>query len=115
MRAARLLGALLTGLTLAGTAAAPVAAAGVCDARADVLTHLKAKYAEAPAALGVTAIGQLVELIAAPDGKTWTLILTSPRGVSCLIAAGEHWIRAKPAPTWPAPETGNKAGQGANP
>lgn len=62
-----------------------------CALRANVLSHLKSKYEETPVAIGLTNDGGLVELITADDGKTWTLIVTNPNGMACLIATGESW------------------------
>ncbi len=61
-----------------------------CTARDGLLSQLESKYGEVPVAIGV-ADGQLIELLTAKDGLTWTLILTSPQGRSCLIASGEGW------------------------
>ena len=66
-----------------------------CDLRANVLSHLKSKYKEDPVAIGLSNAGGVVELITADDGKTWTLIVTHPTGVACLIAAGEAWETIK--------------------
>ena len=52
-------------------------------------------------AIGVTN-GRLVELLTAKDGLTWTIILTSPQGVSCLIASGDGWRPLTPVSTDPA-------------
>ncbi len=61
-----------------------------CMARESLLTQLQEKYGEVPVALGV-ADGALVELLTAKNGLTWTIILTSPKGMSCLIASGDGW------------------------
>ncbi len=76
-------------------------AAQVCAARDGLLTQLERKYGEVPVAIGV-ADGRLVELLTAKDGMTWTIILTSPQGVSCLIASGEGWQPLAPVSTDPA-------------
>ncbi len=76
-------------------------AAQVCAARDGLLTQLEKKYGEVPVAIGV-ADGRLVELLTAKDGMTWTIILTSPKGVSCLIASGEGWQPLVPVSTDPA-------------
>lgn len=62
-----------------------------CALRAEVLSHLENKYQEAPIAIGLTNGGGIVELLSADGGKTWTLIVTNPNGMTCLIAAGESW------------------------
>ncbi len=63
----------------------------MCNERDNVLGHLAKKYGEAPVAVGVTTTGGLVELLTTVDGNTWTIIVTTPRGMSCLVAAGEGW------------------------
>ena len=62
-----------------------------CDQRTKVLGHLAHKYKEAPVAVGVTSSGGLVEILTTNDGETWTIILSTPNGTSCLVAAGEGW------------------------
>ena len=55
---------------------------------------LSNKYSESRVAFGVTANGGLVEVLkSGPQAKTdtWTIIITTPKGVSCLVAAGEGW------------------------
>ena len=54
--------------------------------------HLATAYGEYPAAEGRSkAHGVRVELYESRNGGTWTLVMTLPNGVSCLLAAGENW------------------------
>jgi hypothetical protein len=62
-----------------------------CNDRDRVVKLLADKYEEAPIAVGVTNTGGLVEVLTTGSGATWTIIITSPKGWSCLIAAGEGW------------------------
>ncbi len=62
-----------------------------CSPRSDVIGHLAKKYGEALVAIGVTNKGGLVEVLTSSDGGTWTIILTTPQGTSCFVAAGEGW------------------------
>ncbi len=62
-----------------------------CNKRDNVLSLLANKYQEAPVAVGVTNTGGLVEVLSTGDGNTWTIIVTTPQGMSCLVAAGEGW------------------------
>ncbi len=72
----------------------------LCRARDGLLSQLESKYGEVTVAIGV-ADGQLIELLTAKDGITWTIILTSPKGLSCLIASGEGWRPLAPVPPGP--------------
>ena len=37
-------------------------------------------------------VGGVVEVLAASeDASTWTIIVTMPNGVSCLLASGQHF------------------------
>ncbi len=64
-----------------------------CGTREAVLDHLSRNYEEAPVAVGLTAGGGMIELLTDPSGASWTLIVTSPQGRSCLVTAGEAWRR----------------------
>jgi hypothetical protein len=72
--------------TLSSASAAPQ-----YDERDRVLAGLAQKYKEAPIALGVTHNGGLVEVLTTGNGTTWSIIVTTPQGMSCLVAAGEGW------------------------
>ena len=79
---------LSTALVLASASAL---AAPQCNTRETVLELLSQKYSEAPVAVGVANNGGLVEVLSTGDGGTWSIIITSPKGMSCLVAAGEGW------------------------
>jgi hypothetical protein len=76
---------------LSGAAPAKAEESRQCRDRADVLKHLGAKYKEAPVAVGVTSTGGLIEVLSSGEDGTWTIIVTAPTGLSCLMAAGEGW------------------------
>ena len=88
-------------LALGPDAALAQEAPSICRARDGLLTQLEQKYGEVPVAIGV-ADGRLIELLTTKDGMTWTIILTSPKGVSCLIASGEGWRPLAPVSTDPS-------------
>ena len=77
--------------------AAPVAALAVvqrapaCNPRANVLKVLARRFGEALVATGLTSKGSMIEVLRASDGGTWTIIVTFPNGVSCLVASGKGW------------------------
>lgn len=69
----------------------PAQAQPQCDQRDSVLQILQQKYKEAPVALGVTHNGGLVEVLTSDNGTSWSIIVTTPQGLSCLVAAGKNW------------------------
>jgi hypothetical protein len=73
-----------------------------CSSRDNVLKQLSSQFSEAPIGMGVVGNGGIIEFLSSKAGQTWTIILTMPNGVSCLIAAGESWervpVKAKPDP-----------------
>ena len=55
-----------------------------------IIARLHTGYQEFMSALGLSTTGGVMELYTSKEG-TWTLILTQPNGMSCLIAVGEGW------------------------
>ena len=82
---------LAAGIALAALIPTPAVAQQGCVERDKALTRLETKFAESPISMGVTDGGGLIEVLATDDGKTWTIIVTTPQGMSCLVAAGEDW------------------------
>lgn len=74
----------------------PVMAQTACGERSRVIETLATKFQEQPTAVGIAANGAAVELIRAEDGKTWTLIVTYPSGMSCALASGNDWDSVTP-------------------
>jgi hypothetical protein len=66
-----------------------------CGQRDKIVEWLAVEYKEAPIATGVSSKGSLIEVLSTHDGDTWTVIVTSPDGDSCVTASGQGW-RAKP-------------------
>ena len=83
-----ILAALLGGFLFS---ASSVAAQTLCGQRENVLRGLTGTYTETPSAMGLSNNGGVVEILTSPKGDTWTIIITMPNGLSCLIAAGENW------------------------
>ena len=72
-----------------------------CNTRDSILKQLSDKYQETPVAAGVSHNGALVQVFTSKDGDTWTIVVTSPGGWSCLADSGGHW-RTKPPAAGPA-------------
>ncbi len=62
----------------------------VCGERTALVDQLKRKYGEQTKSMGLAANGLVLEILTAKSGS-WTVLVTTPQGVTCLIAAGEHW------------------------
>jgi len=73
----------------------------LCNKRSEVMKNLSANYNEAPAALGMASNGGVLEVMTSKDGKTWTVLLTTPDGNSCLVAMGNSWESVKLVATGP--------------
>ena len=57
----------------------------------EVAKLLAARYGEQPVARGLTQTGVMIEVFAAPRGETWTIVFTTPRGLSRIGPAGVAW------------------------
>lgn len=70
----------------------------VCHERAETLDYLRQNYAEVPVAIGLANNGAVLEVLAAPDGKSWTILLSTPEGHTCPVASGIDWeaVEARP-------------------
>lgn len=63
----------------------------LCTQRETLLQSLAKDYTEVPTSMGLTNEGNVVEVLTAKDGMTWTILLSRPDGTSCVVAAGEDW------------------------
>jgi hypothetical protein len=89
LRAAAALGLALA--APAGPAAAQQGPGRACAARALVVERLAERYGETLVSMGMHANAGLLEVYASEATGTWTILVTSPDGLACLIAAGEMW------------------------
>ena len=83
-----------------GAALAPAHAQTFCGKRAMILKHLAARTAEVPIAMGLTSTGHVLELLNSPTG-VWTIIVTRPNGMTCVVSAGEAWATVDTPPALP--------------
>ncbi len=61
-----------------------------CGDRKEIITELKEQFSERPVSIGLAKNGAVLELFVSPN-RTFSLIMTQPTGLSCLIAGGDHW------------------------
>ena len=68
--------------------------ATVCSSRDNFINELSSQHREKPIAMGLAVNGSVLEVLASKDG-TWTILITSPNGTSCVVAAGDSWEALK--------------------
>ncbi|MEL0106777.1 MAG: hypothetical protein ACO3MW_01765 [Rhodospirillales bacterium] len=83
---------MLIAVLLAGPFSSPAAAQMACETRAKITKTLKKDYSELPVSAGLDNAGRMIEVFASKKGS-WTILITMPTGVSCLMATGESWVR----------------------
>lgn len=66
----------------------------VCGKRAEIIKQLESKYGETRQSLGLQQGRGIVEIYANNETGSWTILVTDPRGTSCLLAAGESFEEA---------------------
>ncbi len=81
------------GLGLMALAAQQVAAqqSRNCAPRDRVVERLATGYGETRQSIGLGAQGAVVEVFASDDTGTWTITVTMPNGMTCLIASGQSF------------------------
>jgi hypothetical protein len=62
-----------------------------CNSHDKLVEMLGSTYTEAPNAFGLQANGHLLEVFVSRKSGSWTMVSTRPDGVSCIVAAGQHW------------------------
>ncbi len=76
-------------------AARPAYANPNCADRAFVLTQLAQKYGETRRGMGLAANSTVMELFASAENGTWTVTVTMPDGMTCLVASGDRFESLK--------------------
>ncbi len=71
--------------------AATVNAQPVCMPHDDFRVELQRNFSEAPVAIAIANNGAQIELYAKRDKSSWTIVMTRPGGLSCVLVAGEEW------------------------
>jgi hypothetical protein len=80
---------LLAALILVAAAVQNAAtAAPACGERARLIEHLDQRFAEKRQAIGLSADGGVLEIMASSNGS-WTILITYPNRPTCVIATGQ--------------------------
>ena len=62
-----------------------------CANREMIVDRLQSKYGESRQSAGLNQNNGMVEVFASTETGTWTILVTMPNGMSCLMAAGKAW------------------------
>ena len=62
-----------------------------CAARDSVIERLASKYGESRQSIGMAPKGRVIEVFASLDTGTWTITVTLPNGMMCLVASGQSY------------------------
>jgi len=89
------------GLCLALSASAASAqASNNCAPRPVVLERLADGYGETRQSIGIGGNNMVIEVFASDETGTWTITVTRPNGMTCLVASGQAFERlAEELPT----------------
>lgn len=64
---------------------------GNCADHAQVVARLAERYGESRQSIGLGSDNAVVEVFASLDTGSWTITVTRPGGLTCLVAAGEAY------------------------
>jgi hypothetical protein len=62
-----------------------------CAERDAVVQKLKERFGETLRSLGLQQDEGVVEIYSSEATGTWTILMTRPDGITCLLAAGQLW------------------------
>ena len=63
---------------------------GQCGPHGSMITMLAMRYLEAPKAIGIVSRNHFMEVYVSAAGS-WTVLVTSTGGNSCIVASGSDW------------------------
>ena len=79
-----------TAAVLVLSAATSASAQTICNKRDKIIGYLGESYKESRSGMGLASNGAVIELYTADTG-TWTMLITKPGGVTCVMGSGEGW------------------------
>ena len=75
---------------------AAAAQAASCDDRDNITAKLDKKYGETQRGMGLSGQTSIFEVWASEATGTWTILETTPNGMTCVVAVGDNWIDSEP-------------------
>lgn len=62
-----------------------------CAPREAVVERLASTYGKSRQSIGLGEQGMVIETFASIDTGTWTITVTTPNGLTCLVVSGQSW------------------------
>ena len=73
-----------------------------CLERQNAISKLQNRYGENISARGLASNGKaMIELLTSQDGS-WTMLITTTDGRTCIFGSGHDWMVVEPKPSAPA-------------
>lgn len=72
--------------------APPAMAQKKCGPRDQLVSQLTDTYQEVSRGVGLTSATQVVEIWASEKTGSFSVLVTYPNGMTCILAAGKNWI-----------------------
>lgn len=70
-------------------------AQSLCKPWPQVKKHFKDKFNEEPVSTGISGGKWIVQVIASPNGETFTIFMIDRLGIACAMISGQHWDPGK--------------------
>ena len=68
----------------------------ICADKSDMTARLRNQYGSEKQGAGLHGPDEMVEIWSSSRTGDWALVRTYARGISCIIAMGEHWAETAP-------------------
>lgn len=62
-----------------------------CGERARIVQQLQSRFGEQRQGMGMQGADAIIEVFVSAQTRSWSILLTRPNGISCLVAAGQGW------------------------
>jgi hypothetical protein len=80
----------------AATLALPTLASAdaICAKRDSMIERLKERFGETERGMGLSGSEAMVEVWSSKKTGTFTIVMTRPDGIACVLATGDSWVDA---------------------
>ena len=89
--AALIVRSVIAAALLAATPTAEAETRQACAKRDQVIRKLEEKFGETLRSVGLHQTDGVVEIYSSEETGSWTILMTRPDGMSCLMASGQLW------------------------